>query len=103
MHDEYQNYEIGRSVGVHQQFVAEVTDIVDGRLILRAKNQFARGDSLQLMTPAGNHDFVLEDVRLLKNGHDMDVVPGSDYEVSIALDMPNLYDAKDFGLIMKNL
>lgn len=103
VHDEYQNYEVGRSVGVHQQFVAEVTDVVNGRLVLRAKNQFARGDSLQLMTPKGNIDFVLDDVRLLKNGHDMDVVPGSDYEVTIALDHPNLEEVKPFGLIMKYL
>jgi len=103
VHDEYQNYEVGRSVGVHQQFVGEVQGIKDGRLVVRAKNKFAKGDSIQLMTPNGNHTFILEDIRLLKNGFDIDEVPGSDYEVTIGIDHELDSSVEQYGLIMKNL
>ena len=103
VHDEYQNYEIGRSVGVHQQFVAEVTGVNGDRLELRAKNKFKKGDSLQLMTPAGNVTFTLDDAKLMKNGYDIDEVPGSDYEVSITVPSELAKDAGEYGLIMRNL
>lgn len=103
VHDEYQNYEVGRSVGVHQQFVGEVQGIKDGRLVVRAKNKFAKGDSIQLMTPNGNHTFNLHDIRLLKNGFDIDEVPGSDYEVTIGIDYELDSSVEQYGLIMKNL
>jgi len=103
VHDEYQNYEVGRSVGVHQQFVGEIQGIKEGRLVLRAKNKFAKGDSVQIMTPKGNLTFVLDDIRLLKNGYDIDEVPGSDYEVTIGVDYELDTSVEQYGLMMKNL
>jgi putative protease len=103
VHDEYQNYETGRSVGVHQQFVAEVTGR-DGEVVhLAAKNKFAVGDSVELMTPAGNQTFTLEHVQNAKNNHDMQEVPGAGYEVKIRLPEELAKNAEQFGLIMKNL
>ncbi|AJQ96376.1 collagenase and related protease [Gynuella sunshinyii YC6258] len=102
VHDEYQNYDVGRSVATQQQFVAEVIERNGQQLVMRAKNKFRVGDSLELMTPAGNHNFVLENVRLKKNGHDIQEVPGSDYEV--VLDVPEhvAAAAEEFGLLMRN-
>ncbi len=103
VHDEYQNYETGRSVGVHQQFVAEVFDRNGEEIYLRAKNKFAVGDSVELMTPNGNHTFTLEHVQNAKNNKDMTEVPGAGYDVKIRLPESMAKDAQTFGLIMKNL
>ncbi len=103
VHDEYQNYETGRSVGVHQQFVAEVVGVNGNQLHLKAKNKFIKGDKLELMTPAGNTSFVMDNVKLAKNGFDIDVVPGSDYEVLVEVDSTLVKHAQDYGLVMRNL
>lgn len=103
VHDEYQNYDTGRSVGVHQQFVAEVTGRDGEVLHLTAKNKFAVGDSVELMTPAGNQTFTLEHVQNAKNNVDMQEVPGAGYEVKIRLPEELAKNAEKFGLIMKNL
>ncbi|WP_196158109.1 tRNA 5-hydroxyuridine modification protein YegQ [Reinekea sp. G2M2-21] len=103
VHDEYQNYETGRSVGVHQQFVAEVFDRNGEEIYLRAKNKFAVGDSVELMTPNGNHTFTLEHVQNAKNNKDMTEVPGAGYDVKIRLPESMAKDAQTYGLIMKNL
>ncbi|MNQ94490.1 putative protease YhbU precursor [compost metagenome] len=61
VHDEYQNYEHGYSLAERQQFVGELTGVVrQGLAEVRVKNHFAVGDRLQLMTPKGNQDFLLE-------------------------------------------
>ncbi|WP_428244266.1 tRNA 5-hydroxyuridine modification protein YegQ [Gynuella sp.] len=102
VHDEYQNYEVGRSVATQQQFVAEVIERHGQQLVMRAKNKFRVGDSLELMTPAGNHNFVLENVKLKKNGSDMQEVPGSDYEVTLDVPEQVAAAAEEFGLLMRN-
>uniref|UniRef100_UPI0021D9DE28 prephenate-dependent tRNA uridine(34) hydroxylase TrhP n=1 Tax=Pseudomonas sp. RIT-PI-AD TaxID=3035294 RepID=UPI0021D9DE28 len=61
VHDEYQNYAHGYSLSERQQFVGELTGKRRGALAeVKVKNRFAVGDRLQLMTPAGNHDFRLD-------------------------------------------
>ncbi|MEJ2042592.1 MAG: tRNA 5-hydroxyuridine modification protein YegQ [Reinekea sp.] len=103
VHDEYQNYETGRSLGVHQQFVAEVAGR-DGEIVhLVAKNKFAVGDSVELMTPKGNQTFTLGHIANAKNGFDLDEVPGAGYEVKIRLPEVLAKDAEQYGLLMKNL
>jgi len=103
VHDEAQNYEQGHSVGVQQQFVAEVCDRQGDELFLEVKNKFAVGDSLELMTPAGNHTFKLEQVTNLKNQLDLAVVPGAGYQVKIRVPSELAAAAQDYGLLMKNL
>ncbi|MFY0664579.1 MAG: tRNA 5-hydroxyuridine modification protein YegQ [Natronospirillum sp.] len=102
-HASYQNYEQGRSVSTQQQFVGEALGIDNGRLVIKAKNKFSRGDVLELMTPEGNIRFTLDDVRLQKNGKDVDVVPGSDYMVTVALPVSLPASAGEFGLLMRDL
>lgn len=103
VHDDYQNYETGRSIGVHQQFVAEVTERDGEVLTMNVKNKFAVGDSVELMTPKGNQTFTLEHVQNAKNNRDMDEVPGAGYRVKLRVPDALAKDAETFGLLMKNL
>lgn len=60
-HDAYQTYEYGYSVSETQQFVGEFTGKrVNGLAEVDVKNKFSLGDSLELMTPAGNIVFTLD-------------------------------------------
>jgi putative protease len=88
VHDQYQNYETGNSVGVHQQFVGEVLDhdTQRGMVQIDVKNRFEQGDTLELMTPAGNRRFKLSEL-YDKKGHSVDAAPGSGHRVSIPLDI----------------
>ncbi|WP_432697989.1 tRNA 5-hydroxyuridine modification protein YegQ [Marinobacterium sp. YM272] len=87
VHDEYQNYENGSSIGVHQQFVGEVLDHDSqrGTLEIDVKNRFEMGDTLELMTPAGNRRFKLSEL-YNKKGEAVDAAPGSGHRVTIPLD-----------------
>ena len=46
------------------------------------KNRFAIGDQLELMTPQGNHSFVLETLQD-RNGNAIEVAPGNGHRVRI--------------------
>ncbi len=84
VHDEYQSYEQGSSQGVKQQFVGEViaVDREQGLLTLEAKNRFAIGDRLELMTPGGNLEFELTEM-FDEGGAPKPVAPGSGHVVRI--------------------
>lgn len=84
VHDEYQNYETGNSIGYHQQFVGEILGREGDMLKVDVKNRFQKGDTLELMTPQGNRKFVLETMHN-KKGQDVDVAPGSGHVVSIPM------------------
>lgn len=101
VHDEYQNYETGNSIGVHQQFVGEVVehDADKGLLKVDVKNRFERGDTMELMTPAGNKRFRLEEL-LDKKGAQIDVAPGTGYRVTIPLDFNT---DMTYALLMRDL
>lgn len=101
VHDEYQNYETGNSVGVHQQFVGEVLeqDTQKGTLQIEVKNRFEKGDTLELMTPAGNRRFKLSEM-YDKKGQATDVAPGSGHRVTIPLDFDT---DMDYALLMRDL
>ncbi|MDF2182150.1 tRNA 5-hydroxyuridine modification protein YegQ [Neptuniibacter sp. CAU 1671] len=101
VHDEYQNYETGNSVGVHQQFVGEVLgyDTAAGMLEIDVKNRFMCGDTLELMTPMGNQKFRL-DTLLDKKGQLTDVAPGSGHRVKIPMAFEQV---PDFALLMRDL
>lgn len=101
VHDEYQNYETGNSVGVHQQFVGEVIgrDAQRGTLDIEVKNRFMVGDTLELMTPSGNRKFKLEHLENLQ-GEARDCAPGSGHKVRLPLDV----DANlEYALLMRDL
>ncbi len=88
VHDEYQNYETGHSIGVHQQFVGEVSayDTSSGLMTVEIKNHFKKGDTLELMTPSGNRKFKL-DTMINKRGEMVDVAPGSGHVMQIPIDV----------------
>ena len=101
VHDEYQNYETGHSIGVHQQFVGEVSgyDANSGLMTVEIKNHFKKGDTLELMTPSGNRKFTL-DTMINKRGELVDVAPGSGHVMQIPVDV----DADmSYALLMRDL
>ncbi len=101
VHDEYQNYETGNSIGVHQQFVGEVIgrDTQRGTLDIEVKNRFMVGDTLELMTPSGNQKFKLEQMENL-NGEAKDCAPGSGHKVRLPLAVEG---DLEYALLMRDL
>ena len=79
---EYQNYESGQSRSERQQVVGEIVDFDDNWLIINVKNRFARGDVMELVTPAGNRSFPLSVIES-EVGQPIDVAPGSGHVVRI--------------------
>ena len=97
-----------RSKATQQKFVAAVTAIQEGCLLVDVKNKFELGDELELMTPAGNHTFVLTTL-FNQQRHPSDVAPGSGHVRRIPMDthgleslVEDLSEAQfQFCLIMK--
>lgn len=82
VHDEYQNYERGVSTSTRQQFVGEVIDADMDAITIDVKNRFQCGDSLELMTPAGNVTFLLHTMTD-RQGNAREDAPGSGFVVKI--------------------
>jgi putative protease len=99
VHDEYQNYETGNSIGFHQQFVGEIIGRDGDMLEVDVKNRFQLGDTLELMTPQGNKKFRLETL-LNKRGENVEVAPGSGHivRIPVGLDLN-----PDYALLMRDL
>lgn len=105
VHDEYQNYETGNSIGVNQQFVGEVMSFDTQRNVLEidVKNRFETGDTLELMLPGGNRRFQLKQMENRK-GEDMKVAPGNGHVVKFELDGSGLNEADlEYALLMRDL
>ncbi|MFG1488636.1 U32 family peptidase C-terminal domain-containing protein, partial [Oceanospirillum sp. HFRX-1_2] len=105
VHDEYQNYETGNSIGVNQQFVGEVMSFDTQRNVLEidVKNRFETGDTLELMLPGGNRRFELKQMENRK-GEDMKVAPGNGHVVKFELDGSGLNEADlEYALLMRDL
>jgi putative protease len=86
-HDQdYQNYLDSHSKSVRQRFVGELVSYDDstGLAEVDVKNRFAVGDELELITPAGNRSFRLQEMRDLQ-GNATAVAPGSGHRVQIPL------------------
>ncbi|MGD8202995.1 tRNA 5-hydroxyuridine modification protein YegQ [Pantoea sp. FN0305] len=99
-HDSYQNYDYGYSISERQQFVGEFTGERRGALAqVDVKNKFSVGDSLELMTPAGNLHFTLTALENSK-GQSAEVAPGNGHMVW--LPVPEEVDL-NFALLMRNL
>ncbi|MFQ6574310.1 tRNA 5-hydroxyuridine modification protein YegQ [Pseudomonas sp. UM16] len=100
VHDEYQNYQRGNSVSDRQQFVGELTgERVDGLAEVKVKNRFALGDHLELMTPRGNYNFDLHQLRD-RQGTAIEVAPGDGH--TVYLPIPEQVDL-GFGLLLREL
>ncbi|TDO13966.1 MULTISPECIES: tRNA 5-hydroxyuridine modification protein YegQ [Halomonas] len=105
VHDEYQNYEQGNSVGVHQQFVGEVIgyDPHRGVLEVDVKNRFEVGDGMELMLPGGNRRFVLEQLEN-RRGEAVGAAPGSGHVVRIPVPGEAIEGARiEYALLMRDL
>ena len=105
VHDEYQNYERGHSIGVHQQFVGEVIghDPSAGMLEVEVKNRFCVGDRMELMLPSGNLRFTLQALENASRSQ-ITVAPGSGHRVRLAV--PGLVTDEEqlaFALLMRDL
>ena len=106
VHSEYQNYEYGVSKSDRQRFVGEVVGLVerDGRSLLEidVKNKFCVGDSIEIMTPAGNVTMILPE---MQDHHDkpVDAALGSGWLVRIPNPFKDLtMEVLRFGLVMRN-
>ena len=100
VHDEYQNYETGNSRESKQQFVGEIVECDDQQLTIDVKNRFELGDTLELMTPQGNHTFNLAHLEN-RHGESVDVAPGSGHRVKIS--RPEGVQVDEFSLLVRNL
>src|SRR5690606_80827 len=97
----HQNYENCNSVGLQQQYVADIIQYTPGDswLQLDVKNQFEVGDVMELMTPSGNLHFELSAMEKL-NGEAVSRAPGSGHKVRIPVSPETDYR---FALLMRNL
>lgn len=93
---EYQNYMTGYSRSHQQQYVGEVIRIEDGYAHIDVKNKFEVGDRLELITPEGNRDIVLEHMEDL-NGNPKPLAPGNGHFVRIPADLIN----SEMGMIAR--
>lgn len=95
---EYQSYRRASAGGGSQRFVAEVVsqDPDRGMVELLAKNAFAVGDELELISPRGNHSVLLDRIEDL-DGRAMERVPGGGYRVRIPVPEGDF----DLGLVAR--
>ncbi len=94
-----QNYRRGSSESFRQIFVGEVLEQkANGSALIEVKNKFTLGDSLVLLTPTGNHPFVLNNLQD-QNGNRMDQAPGAGYRVCLKLPA----QAGEMGLLVRAL
>ncbi len=102
--ESYQNYGKGASSNSQQQFVGEIidTDTQNGWLTIEVKNRFERGDTLELITPQGNHTFQLNDLENTE-GVAMSAAPGSGHVVRIPIADTSLNDVDSHALLMRYL
>lgn len=101
VHDEYQSYEQGTSIAEKQQFVGEVLDVnkSEGMITVEAKNRFEVGDTIELMSPAGNKTFTISHMES-EQGEPRTAAPGSGHIVRIPVDTDKL-DSK--ALLLKEI
>ena len=99
VHSDYQNYTDGSSHFDSQQFCGEVIARHGDYIRIEVKNRFVIGDSLELMTPKGNINFKLEQMRDLK-GNTIENAKGSGHIVEIPLSAE--IDI-EYALLIRNL
>ena len=102
--ESFQNYEKGASSNSQQQFVGEIidADTQNGWLTIEVKNRFERGDTLELITPQGNHTFQLNGLENTE-GVAMSAAPGSGHVVRIPIADTSLNSVDSHALLMRYL
>lgn len=99
-HDSYQNYQRGHSLSNRHQLAGEFSgEIRDGLAEVIVKNHFAVGDTLELMTPAGNTTFALNELYDKKH-QPVSVAPGDGHRVWLKLPTEC---SLDFALLLRYL
>lgn len=98
---ELQNYRQGISTNSQQIFVGEIAEVDSdrGMALVDVKNRFAVGDELELLTPAGNHRFILDRMQN-KDGVDTEVAPGAGHFMWLPLPV---LEGLDRALITRSL
>ncbi len=83
---EHQNYIDGYSKSHQQQFCGEIRnyDQASGMAEIDVKNKFAVGDKIEIISPEGNQDIIVEHMEDLY-GNSMQEASGGGYEVKIEL------------------
>ncbi|ATM86900.1 tRNA 5-hydroxyuridine modification protein YegQ [Yersinia massiliensis] len=100
VHEDQQTYDYGYSVSERQQFVGEFTGVRrDGLAEVAVKNKFSVGDSVELMTPSGNIQFILDSMQD-KKGLSADIAPGNGH--IMYLPIPADINV-EYGLLIRNL
>lgn len=98
-HEDMQNYEHSHSVSDKQQFVGEFSgQRLNGLAEVIVKNRFSVGDSVEMMTPKGNHTFVIESMQN-KKGQSLQSGLGDGHIVYLAI--PDNIPL-DYALLMRN-
>lgn len=102
--ESYQNYGKGASSNSQQQFVGEIADAdsAKGWLTIEVKNRFELGDTLELITPQGNHTFQLNGLESAQ-GTAMDAAPGSGHVVRIPISDTGITSIDKHALLMRYL
>ena len=70
------------------EYVAQVESWAEGRAILRLKNRFYVGDTLELLSPGGVFPFPVESITLTDTGEPKDTVSIAGQRVTIPLSRP---------------
>ncbi len=85
--NETQNYETGNSTSTTSIYAGQIeeVDLIGKRALVNVKNRFAIGDKLELVTPFGNSQFILEKMDN-PQGKEANVASGSGHKVWIFLD-----------------
>ncbi|MWP63278.1 prephenate-dependent tRNA uridine(34) hydroxylase TrhP [Gilliamella sp. Pas-s25] len=98
-HEEMQNYEHSHSVSERQQFVGEFSgERLNGLAEVIVKNKFSVGDSVEMMTPKGNQNFIIERMEN-KKGQPVPAGLGDGHIVYIPI--PEDIDL-NYALLMRN-
>ena len=95
---ELQRYHDSASTAQRQMFVGEVMQNDNGRYLIDVKNKFKVGDTMELLTPAGNTAFTLIEMQD-KDGKPLQEAPGGGWKVKIPLPA----EADEFGLLVRDL
>jgi len=99
-HSDYQNYDYAHSISDSQQLVGEiVAKNANDLYLVEVKNKFVVGDRMELVTPGGNHTFVLDQL-FDKQGEPVREAKGSGHFVWVAL--PIEFDPA-FCILMRSL
>lgn len=96
----HQNYLQGSSLNYGQRFVGEIVgyDAETAMAEIDVKNKFAVGDMLELILPAGNHQFCLQHMAQAGSGETITEAPGSGHRVYIPVPVADV----ELGLLARN-